>query len=80
MAYLDTQKGYGDRSGGVSDPRLVRQVDAMHPAPTTEDEITAVEKIIAMFATSPRDLAELRAMILPEDRAGTYTIDLKEAA
>lgn len=80
MAHLDTQKNYGDRSGGVSDPRLVRQVDAMHPAPTTEHEINVVEKIIGMFARDSRDLAELRAMILPDTYAGKYALDMKEAA
>lgn len=80
MAHLDSQKSWGDRAGGVSDPRLVRQVDAMHPAPTTDHEIKAVEKILAMFARDSRDLADLRAMILPDTYAGKYALDLKEAA
>lgn len=81
MAHLDSQKNWGDRAGGVSDPRLVRQVDMLAPrTPTTEHQLDATEKVIRMFAKDERELQLLREMILPEDRHGHYAIELKEAA
>lgn len=82
-AYLDKQRNYGDRAGGpnISDPRLVRKVDQLHPEPTTPEEIESVEMLIAHYSQGdPRALAELRAMILPDTYTGTYALDMKEAA
>lgn len=80
-AYLDKQRNYGERNGGVSDPRLIRQVDALHPEPTRPEEVAAVEKLIAHYSQGdPRHEAELRAMILPDNYAGHYLLEMKEAA
>lgn len=79
-AYLDTQRHRGEHTGGVSDPRLIRKVDALHPDPLREDEIASVEEVIRAFAKSPDDESVLRAMILPETYQGKYVLELPEEA
>lgn len=65
-AHLDTQRNYGDRAGGVSDPRLVRQVDTLHPLPNTAEEIAAVSALIPLHSPDHRTRDMLAAMILPD--------------
>lgn len=80
-AFLDKQRSYGERNGGVSDPRLVRKVDQLHPEPTTPEEIASVEMLITHYSQGdPRHEAELRAMILPDTYAGKYTVGATEEA
>lgn len=80
-AYLDKQRSYGERNGGVSDPRLIRKVDQLHPEPTTPEEIASVEMLIAHYSQGdPRHEAELRAMILPDSHDGKCALETKEAA
>lgn len=81
-AFLDTQKSYGDRSGGTSDPRLVRQLDNLGPViPSTDEEIAAIKRLIAhRHAGDERTARELLSMILPEDRFGQYVLEMKDAA
>lgn len=64
-AYLDSQRNWGERNGGVSDPRVVRQVDLIHPFPNTEDEVAAARHHVSTHSQGHRDHAVLTAMIFP---------------
>lgn len=64
-AYLDKQRNYGDRNGGVSDPRLVRQVENLPARPNTTDELAAARQQVRSHSRGRRDLATLTAMIFP---------------
>lgn len=68
-AYLDRQTGYGDRAGGVSDPRLTRQLDALGPVvQNTPEEIATVTRLIALHSPDIQTAKTLAAMILPEQK------------
>lgn len=64
-AYLDSQKNWGERNGGVSDPRLVGQVDRIHPLPNTADEVAAARRRVLAHSRGDRDHATLTHMIFP---------------
>lgn len=64
-AYLDSQRNWGERNGGVSDPRLVRRVENLPARPNTTDEITAAQQQVLSRSRGRRDLAALTAMIFP---------------
>lgn len=64
-AYLDSQRNWGERNGGVSDPRLVRRVEHLPARPNTPDEITAAKRQVTSRSHGRRDLATLLAMIFP---------------
>lgn len=64
-AYLDKQRNWGDRTGGVSDPRLLTQVNRIHPLPNTTDELHAARRQVLTRSRGRRDHATLTAMIFP---------------
>lgn len=64
-AYLDSQRSWGERNGGVSDPRLVRQVDSIHPLQNTTEELAAARQSVLDHSQGHRDHAVLTAMIFP---------------
>lgn len=63
MAYLDKQRSYGERTGGVSDPRLVRRVDRMD-AVVTERDVEIVRNLIPLHSPDQRTSKMLEEMIL----------------
>lgn len=69
-AYLDRTRSWGERNGGVSDPRLIRRLDNI---PTnTDEEIAAVKRMIAAYfpgsdTASSTARQQLEAMLLPAD-------------
>lgn len=68
-AYLDSQRNWGERNGGVSDPRLVRQVENLPARPNTPDELAAARQQVRAHSRGSRDLATLTAMIFPTQEA-----------
>lgn len=51
-ARLDGMAHFGDYAGGVSDPRMVNQLDLVHPAgPPTDLQIDLAVKVIDRYAT-----------------------------
>lgn len=65
-AYLDSQRNHGDRSGGVSDPRLTRQLDTLGPVlQNTPEELATVTRLIAHHSPDIRTAQDIAAMILP---------------
>jgi hypothetical protein len=69
-AYLDRTRSWGERNGGVSDPRLIRRLE--HIPPNTEEEIATVKRMIATHfpgadPASTTTRAQLEAMLLPAD-------------
>lgn len=64
-AYLDNQRNWGERNGGVSDPRLVAQVNRIHPRPNTTAELDAARRQVHTHSRGRRELATFFAMIFP---------------
>ena len=65
-AQLDRETHYGEYTGGTSDPRLVRRLHDIHPAPNTPEEETLARRYIDKRATTHTARTTVLAMIFGE--------------